>query len=346
MAGQYAKPRSSPEETRNGQTLPVYRGDSVNASDFDAVSRTPDPERLLRAYESSLATWKMMQEFAGSPDMQPSRAADWNSEFVSSSRRRRRYAELASRIEQIPAFPASGRPAFSPPGTVDFYTSHEALILDYERALVRFDKRTSVPYGLSGHLLWIGERTRHPDHAHIDFAARIGNPVAVKLGPSATADQVLTLVERLNPERQPGRLSLITRFGAARVRELLPEIVRKVSACGAPVLWVCDPMHGNTFTTAQGRKTRRFSDVVSEFQDFLQVHRRLGTHPGGIHLEFTGDDVTECVGGGDDIAFSDLSRRYETTCDPRLNRWQAVDLAFLVAEQWNGAGRGAGTLAP
>jgi 3-deoxy-7-phosphoheptulonate synthase len=312
IAGQYAKPRSRPTEFRDGVELPSYRGDAVNGAAFDPVARAPDPARLLRAYEASAATLGTIRALSRSATADLRRLRAWNRD----------------------AYDDNG------PGRQDrleFFTSHEALVLEYERALVRTDPRTRAPYGLSGHLLWIGERTRQLDHAHIDLATRIRNPVAVKLGPDVTADEVLALVDRLDPQRRPGRLTLITRFGAARVRDVLPPLVARVAAAGAPVLWVCDPMHGNTFTTRRGIKTRRFGDIVAELTGFLAVHRMLGTHPGGIHLELTGDDVTECLGGADATSEDDLDGRYETACDPRLSRRQALGFAFAAAELWDRA---------
>jgi len=256
----------------------------------------------------------------------------WNQDFVAGSPAGQRYEQLADEIDRAIAFMhACG----ADPGefrAVEFYSSHEALLLDYECALTRADARSGRVYDLSAHLLWIGERTRALDGAHVEFASQIRNPVAVKIGPEATEQDVLGLIEALDPDREPGRLTLITRMGASRIRQALPPLAEKVAASGAAVVWVCDPMHGNTVEAASGQKTRYFDDVLDEVTGFFEVHRALGTHPGGIHIEFTGDDVTECVGGGDHVAESDLSHRYETACDPRLNRGQSLDLAFRVAE--------------
>ena len=332
MAGQFAKPRSYPTETRDGVTLPAYRGDAVNGFDFTPASRTPDPRRLLRAYHASASTLNLCRAFStgGYADLRLVHA--WNQDFVSGSRAGERYEALAREIDRALAFMHACGADPEEFHTVEFFASHEALILDYESALTRIDSRTGQPYDLSAHLVWIGERTRAVDGAHVEFAAGIRNPVAVKLGPTTTADDALALVDRLNPDREPGRLTFVTRMGTGQVRRVLPALVEKVTAAGAPVAWICDPMHGNTVEIAGGIKTRRFDDVVDEVRGFFEVHRGLGTNPGGVHIEFTGDDVTECVGGGDEI--TDLSRRYETYCDPRLNRSQSLDLAFLVAEMY------------
>jgi len=332
MAGQYGKPRSGATEVRNGVELPVYRGDAVNGIEFTAAARTPDPGRLLEAYRCSSATLNLCRSLAsgGYADLRQVHA--WNQDFVAGSPAGRRYEQLAEEIDRAIAFMhACG----ANPGefrAVEFYSSHEALLLDYERALTRTDLRSGHPYDLSAHLLWIGERTRGLDGAHVEFAREIRNPISVKVGPDAAAEDVLALIDALDPEHEPGRLTLTTRMGARRIRRALPPLVEKVAASGATVVWVCDPMHGNTVEAASGQKTRYFDDVIDEVAGFFEVHRALGTHPGGIHIEFTGDDVTECIGGGHHIAESDLGYRYETTCDPRLNRSQSLDLAFRVAE--------------
>jgi len=332
MAGQYGKPRSGATEVRNGVELPVYRGDAVNGIEFTAAARTPDPGRLLEAYRCSSATLNLCRSLAsgGYADLRQVHA--WNQDFVAGSPAGRRYEQLAEEIDRAIAFMhACG----ANPGefrAVEFYSSHEALLLDYERALTRTDVRSGHPYDLSAHLLWIGERTRGLDGAHVEFARQIRNPISVKVGPDATAEDVLALIEALDPEHEPGRLTLTTRMGARRIRRALPPLAEKVAASGATVVWVCDPMHGNTVEAASGQKTRYFDDVIDEVAGFFEVHRALSTHPGGIHIEFTGDDVTECIGGGHHIAESDLGYRYETTCDPRLNRSQSLDLAFRVAE--------------
>jgi 3-deoxy-7-phosphoheptulonate synthase len=329
MAGQFAKPRSSATETRDGVELPVYRGDAVNGIEFTAEARMPDPGRLLEAYHTSSVTLNLLRAFAsgGYADLRQVHA--WNQDFVARSPAGQRYERLAGEIDRAIAFMHACGTDPEEFRAVEFYSSHEALLLDYEQALTRVDPRSGLAYDLSAHMLWIGERTRAPGGAHVAFASRIRNPVAVKLGPSATAAEVRALIAALNPDREPGRLTMIARMGAGRVREALPPLVQ--AAGGAPVVWVCDPMHGNTVEAADGRKTRYLDDVLAEVAGFFEVHRALGTHPGGIHIEFTGDDVTECIGGGHHIAETDLRHRYETACDPRLNRSQSLDLAFRVA---------------
>ncbi|MFC0865608.1 class II 3-deoxy-7-phosphoheptulonate synthase [Sphaerimonospora cavernae] len=337
LAGQFAKPRSKPVEVRDGVELPAYRGDMVNGFDFTAEARRPDPARLLRAYHSSSATLNLARAFTkgGYADLRQVHA--WNQDFVAESPAGRRYEQLAREIDQALAFM---RACGAEPGefhTVEFYSSHEALILDYDRALTRIDSRTGLPYDVSAHMVWIGERTRQLDGAHVEFFSKIRNPIGVKLGPTTTPEEAIALVEKLNPDNEPGRLTFISRMGAGRVREALPTLVEKVRASGATVAWICDPMHGNTFEAPSGHKTRRLDDVLDEVAGFFEVHHSLGTHPGGIHIEFTGDDVTECVGGGHGIVEEDLALRYETACDPRLNRSQSLDLAFRVAELYRSA---------
>jgi 3-deoxy-7-phosphoheptulonate synthase len=339
MAGQFGKPRSALTEVRDGTELPVYRGDAVNGLDFTAAARTPDPRRLLDAYHCSAATLNLCRSLAGGGYADLRQVHAWNQDFVAASPAGRRYEQLAEEIDRAIAFMhACG----ADPGefrAVEFYSSHEALLLDYEQALTRTDARSGDVYGSSGHLLWIGERTRDPDGAHVEFARRIRNPVAVKVGPSVSPADVLALAKALDPDGEPGRLTLITRMGASRVRQALPPLVEAVAGSGVPVLWVCDPMHGNTVEAASGHKTRYFDDVLDEVTGFFEVHRALGTHPGGIHIEFTGDDVTECIGGGQPVAEADLRQRYETACDPRLNRGQSLDLAFRVADLYRPFGR-------
>lgn len=331
IAGQYAKPRSKTTEIRDGVELPVYRGDAVNGTDFTAHARTPDPRRLERAYHASSVTLNLIRAFLAGGQADPHRLHSRNRAFVDSSPAARHYAGLATEIEGALRFITSCGYA-SPARAEEFYVSHEALLLDYERALARIDSRTGHLYGTSGHLLWIGERTRHPRGPHVAFARAVRNPVAVKLGPSATPEEAVELARRLCPEREPGRLTFVTRMGADAVRHRLPPIVEKVTTEGYPVTWLCDPMHGNTFTTPTGLKTRHFDDVMGELAGFFEVHARRGTHPGGLHLELTGDHVTECLGGGEGLLPQDLHRRYETACDPRLGRGQALDLAFRTAE--------------
>jgi len=332
MAGQFGKPRSAATEVRDGVELPVYRGDAVNGAEFTAAARTPDPGRLLDAYHCASATLNLCRSLAGGGYADLRRVHAWNQDFVAGSPAGRRYEQLADEIDRAIAFMHACGADSREFRAVEFYSSHEALLLDYERALTRTDARSGRAYDLSAHLLWIGERTRDPRGAHVEFARQVGNPVAVKLGPDAAASDVLELIAALDPEGEPGRLTLVTRMGAGRIRQALPPLVERVAATRPAVAWVCDPMHGNTVEAAGGRKTRNFDDVLDEVAGFFEVHRALGTYPGGIHIEFTGDDVTECVGGGQPIAESDLSHRYETTCDPRLNRGQSLDLAFRVAD--------------
>ncbi|WP_059009054.1 class II 3-deoxy-7-phosphoheptulonate synthase [Streptomyces specialis] len=334
IAGQYSKPRSKPTETRDGVTLPSYRGDSVNGAEFTEAARVPDPERLRRMYHTSASTLNLVRGFTtgGYADLRQVHA--WNQDFVRNSASGQRYEALAREIDNALNFMKACGADPAEFHSVEFYASHEALLLDYEGALTRTDSRSGSLYDVSGHMVWIGERTRQLDGAHVAFAASIRNPIGVKLGPTTTPEEALTLIDRLDPEREPGRLTFITRMGADKVRDRLPALVEKVTASGAQVAWVCDPMHGNTFEAASGHKTRRFDDVLDEVKGFFEVHKGLGTHPGGIHVELTGDDVTECVGGGDEIFVDDLHQRYETACDPRLNRSQSLDLAFLVAEMY------------
>lgn len=332
IAGQYGKPRSNLLEMRDGVALPVYRGDMVNGLGFTPELRRPDPARLVAAYHHSAATLNLVRAFTqgGYADLRQVHA--WNQDFVRDSPAGQRYERLAGEIDRAMAFMHACGADPEEFQRVDLYAGHEALVLDYEKALTRIDSRTGLPYDVGGHFVWIGDRTRALDGAHVDFAARIRNPVGLKIGPSATPEEVLALVNRLDPDREPGRLTLIARMGAGRVRELLPPIVEKVSASDAEVVWICDPMHGNTRETASGVKTRLFEDVVEEVRGFFEVHRSLGTVPGGIHVELTGDDVTECLGGALGTEEHHLEARYETACDPRLNREQAIELAFLVAE--------------
>jgi 3-deoxy-7-phosphoheptulonate synthase len=331
MAGQYAKPRSQPTETRDGVTLPAYRGDAVNGFPFTPEARAPDPQRLLRTHQAAAATLNLIRAFTtgGYADLRQAHA--WNQDFVARSPVGDLYAELAVQIDRALNFMLACGVDEPMQHAVEFFVSHEGLLLEYEDPLVREDPTTGLMYSASGHMLWIGERTRELDGAHVEFFSKIANPIAVKLGPTATPDMLLGLIDRLDPKREPGRLTFVVRMGAAQVRDRLPVLVEKASAEGAPVAWVCDPMHGNTFAAPSGHKTRSFDAIVDEVKGFFEVHREVGTHPGGIHLEFTGGDVTECVGGGTDVLLEDLADRYESTCDPRLNRTQSLDLAFQVA---------------
>ena len=332
LAGQFAKPRSSAAETRDGVELPAYRGDAVNGLEFTAQARTPDPQRMLRACHYSAATLNLCRAFTQGGYADLRQVHTWNTDFVAASPAGQRYEALAGEIDRALTFMHASGTNPAEFRTVEFYSSHEALLLAYERAMTRIDSRTGLPYDTSAHFPWIGERTRALDGAHVEFFRHVRNPVGVKLGPSTTPQDALALVDRLNPDNEPGRLTFITRMGASAIRSALPPVVAKVTASGAQVAWVCDPMHGNTIETPDGHKTRRVEDILAEVTGFFDVHRALGTHPGGIHIEFTGDDVTECVGGSHGITEDDLTNRYETACDPRLNRSQSLDLAFRVAE--------------
>jgi len=332
MAGQYAKPRSNDTETRGDVTLPAYRGDAVNDLEFTESSRNPDPERLVRVYNTSASTLNLVRAFTQGGFADLRQVHEWNKGFIRNSSIGERYEEMANEIGRALSFMTSAGVDPEAFKTVDFFSSHEALIMEYEKALTRIDSRTGLPYDVSAHFVWIGERTRQLDGAHVDFASKIRNPIGVKLGPKSNLPDVLALIDKLDPEREPGRLTFITRMGAGKIREALPALVDGVTKSGAQVLWVCDPMHGNTYEAPSGYKTRRFDDVIDEVKGFFEVHKKLGTHPGGIHIELTGDDVTECVGGGEQISHEDLSTRYETACDPRLNHQQSLELAFLVAE--------------
>jgi 3-deoxy-7-phosphoheptulonate synthase len=334
MAGQYAKPRSGTEERRGGTVLPVYRGDAVNGPEFTAEARRPDPERLRLMYEYSAMTLNLVRALTTGGFADLRRVHTWNQGFVAGSGSGERYEQLAEEIERSLAFMQACGVDTRGLDTAEFFVSHEGLLLEYESALTRVEPGTDRPYATSGHMLWIGERTRDLDGAHVEYFSRVANPIAVKLGPATGTDAVMGLLDRLDPGREPGRLTLVVRAGAERVRDVLPTLVEKLQAEGARVCWVCDPMHGNTFTAASGHKTRRFDAVMDEVRGFFEVHRALGSHPGGIHVELTGDDVTECVGGGNAVLPEQLHHRYETACDPRLNHTQSLDLAFLLAEMY------------
>ena len=335
IAGQFAKPRSNGLETIDGVTLPAFRGHIVNDVPFTAEARTPDPARLARAYHQSASTLNLLRAFTKGGFADLGRVHQWNQDFVRGSSEGHRYERVANDIEKALRFMrACGFDTATQPGLreVDFYTSHEALILGYEEALTRQDSLTGDWYDCSAHMLWIGERTRDPGGAHVEFLSGVKNPIGCKVGPTITADELVRLCERLDPDATPGRLTLIARMGAGRVGELLPPLLEAVRDSGHPVVWACDPMHGNTFTTDGGHKTRRFDDILAEIAGFFAAHREMGTWPGGVHVELTGDAVTECLGGADDISAADLPERYETMCDPRLNGRQSLDLAFRVAE--------------
>ena len=335
IAGQFAKPRSSPTEQVGDQVIDSFRGHMVNDDLPERSARVPDPARLITAYEQSVATLNLLRAFTKGGFADLSQIHAWNQEFVASSAQGRRFEDIAQGIDAALRFMDACGINLTDEDTlhqVDFWTSHEALILDYEEALTRRDSLTDDWYDCSAHMLWVGERTRQPDGAHVDFLAGIHNPVGSKIGPTATADDVIALCERLNPARTPGRLTLIARFGVDAVDDHLPDLLRAVDAEGHPVVWMCDPMHGNTFTAEDGHKTRRFDDIIGELQSFFRIHREIGTWPGGVHVELTGDDVTECLGGVEDIVEGQLGQRYTTTCDPRLNGRQSLDLAFRIAE--------------
>ena len=335
IAGQFAKPRSSPTETVDGVELISFRGHMVNDDIPEAAARIPDPRRLIAAYHQSVSTLNLLRAFTKGGFADLSQAHLWNQQFVADSDEGQRYEQIAGEIDRALRFMAASGIDLTAEEVlhqVDFYTSHEALILGYEEALTRSDSLTGDWYDCSAHMLWVGERTRQIDGAHLEFLSGIHNPIGCKLGPTATPDEVVALCERLDPHRTPGRLTLITRMGSNRVAELLPPLLEAVRDSGHPVVWTCDPMHANTFTSDGGHKTRRFDDIIGELRGFFQAHRQVGTWPGGLHVELTGDDVTECIGGLDDIAEDRLHERYTTACDPRLNARQAIDLAFRVAE--------------
>nr|NLI51390.1 3-deoxy-7-phosphoheptulonate synthase class II [Propionibacterium sp.] len=333
IAGQYAKPRSSGTETRGGVTLPSYRGDAVNSLEFDADLRRHDPLRLVEVYNASAATLNLVRAFVDGGFADLRTVHSWNSDFVRTSPIEARYESLAAEIDRALAFMITCGITDDELRTVHYYASHEALLLEYEHALTRIDSRTGTPYDTSGHMLWIGERTRQLQGAHVEFLSRLRNPIGVKIGPSVTPGDAVALAERLDPDREPGRLTMISRMGADRIRDVLPPIVRAVEATGRKVAWVCDPMHGNTFSSSSGFKTRSFDRVWAEVTGFFDVHSELGTWPGGVHIELTGNDVTECVGGLDQIDERHLGDAYETACDPRLNRSQSLELAFYLAQR-------------
>ncbi|MDA8035230.1 MAG: 3-deoxy-7-phosphoheptulonate synthase class II [Actinomycetota bacterium] len=335
IAGQFAKPRSSPVERVGDVEMPAFRGHIVNDDAPIPAARVPDPGRMVTAYHHAASALNLVRAFTKGGFADLSQVHAWNQEFVATSAEGRRYEAVAEEIDRALAFMRAcgvDLSAGAPIQQVDLYTSHEALLLDYEEALTRRDSLTGDWYDCSAHMLWLGERTRDPGDAHVEFLRGIANPVGVKLGPTATPTEVVELCARLNPERIPGRLTLIARLGVGKVTTLLPPLVDAVARSGHPVVWQCDPMHGNTFTSENGRKTRHFDDVLGEIRGFFTVHRAAGTWPGGVHVELTGDDVTECLGGVEDILEEQLPLRYTTTCDPRLNARQSIDLAFRVAE--------------
>ncbi len=340
IAGQFGKPRSEQTETQGGVTLPSYRGDNINAMDFTPEARTPDPQRLLKAYAQSAATLNLIRAFANGGYADLHNVHRWMVGFVADSPQGKRYQEIADRIsEAIDFMRACGITPDSVPQMkqVDVYTSHEALLLGYEEAMTRVDSTTGDWYDTSAHFVWIGDRTRQPDGAHVEFARGIKNPIGMKCGPSLEPDELLRLIDLLNPANEPGRLTLVARFGSDKVDAGLPKLVRKVQKEGRAVVWSCDPMHGNTLKTAQGYKTRPFDRILAEVRSFMSILPAEGAYPGGVHVEMTGQQVTECLGGAAALKEEDLSSRYHTHCDPRLNGAQAIDLAFLIAEELRGA---------
>jgi 3-deoxy-7-phosphoheptulonate synthase len=336
IAGQFAKPRSSATELVGGVELPSFRGHIVHSDEPTPEARIPDPERILQGYYQAVSTLNLLRAFTKGGFADLTQVHTWNQEFVATSPEGRRYEVIAAEIGRALRFMQSigiDLRAERSIHEVDVWTSHEGLLLDYEEPLTRRDSITGQWYDCSAHMLWIGDRTRDLAGAHVEYFSGVHNPIGVKLGPSATPDDLVALCERLNPLRAPGRMTVICRLGAERVSELLPPLLRAVTEEGHPVVWSCDPMHGNTFTAPSGHKTRRFDDVMAEIEGFFGAHREVGTWPGGIHLEFTGDDVTECLGGSEAVSEEQLEHRYETLCDPRLNARQALDCAFLIAER-------------
>ena len=336
MAGQFAKPRSSDNETKDGVTLPSYRGDIVNGPDFTAEARIPDPARMEFGYFQSAGTLNLLRAFASGGYADLHEVHRWNLGFVARSPLADRYQDLAHRIDETLRFMAAcGINSASTPQIreTDFYTSHEALLLPYEQALTRVDSLTNDPYACSAHFLWIGDRTRQPDGAHIEFLRGVKNPLGMKVGPTTTVDDLLRICDTLNPANEPGRLTLIARMGAEKVETLLPPLLRAVQQAGRKVVWLCDPMHGNTITATSGYKTRNFDAILTEVRRFFDAHTAEGTWAGGVHVEMTGQPVTECTGGAHQLTDADLAKRYETVVDPRLNAEQSLELAFLVAEE-------------
>ncbi len=331
MAGQYSKPRSSATEVHEGRELPSYFGDAVNGHEFTAESREPDPRRLVEAYQRSVATLNLIRAFTQGGFADLSKVHEWNQGFVANPAYAR-YETVAAEIDRAMRFMRAAGVDDQSLRTVDFYSAHEALILPYEDSLTRIDSRTGRPYNCSAHFLWVGERTRQPGGAHVDMLSKVANPIGVKIGPDAKPADVLALVDKLNPRGKAGRLTLISRMGARKIADRLPPIVEAVRKDGRPVTWVTDPMHGNTISASNGMKTRRLEDILAEIKGFFAVHEELGTHPGGIHVELTGDDVTEVLGGAEEVVEDTLGERYRTLVDPRLNHQQSLEMAFIVAE--------------
>jgi 3-deoxy-7-phosphoheptulonate synthase len=332
MAGQFAKPRSSDMETRDGVTLPAYRGDMVNGFPFTEESREHNPGRMLEGYHTAASTLNLIRAFTQGGFADLRMVHSWNRGFAQNPANRR-YEGLAREIDRAVRFMEAAGADFDELKRVDFYAAHEGLLMDYERAMTRIDSRTGLPYDTSAHFIWVGERTRDIDGAHVDFFSRVQNPIGVKLGPSTTPADMEALADMIDPERRPGRLTFITRMGAGKIRDVLPGLLEAAKTMELAPIWITDPMHGNGITTQTGYKTRHFDDVVDEVKGFFSAHREAGTHPGGIHIELTGDDVTECLGGSQEIDELGLETRYESLCDPRLNHQQSLELAFLAAEE-------------
>lgn len=345
MAGQYAKPRSSDLETIDGIALPSYRGDIINGPEFTAAARVPDAQRMLQAYHHSAATLNLLRAFAQGGLADLHKVHKWNMSFVAANPLKEKYLEVAEQIQSALQFMevvGINSETNSALHETQLFTSHEALLLPYEEALTRTDTLTGLPYDCSAHMIWIGERTRQLDHAHVEFMRGIHNPIGVKIGPTTTPDDVIRLLDALNPNNEPGRMTFITRMGAHNLGKALPALVRRVQAEGRDVVWSSDPMHGNTVKAENGLKTRNFDAIHQELRQFFAVHQAEGTHPGGVHLEMTGEDVTECTGGAYQISEQDLTQRYRTQCDPRLNADQVLELAFLVADSLREARQGRG----
>ena len=335
IAGQFAKPRSSNTETRKGKNLPSYRGDAVNDIEFNEKSRTPNPKRMLRTYNQSAATLNLLRAFTTGGFADLNKVHLWNQEFIAQSPQGKRYKQIATSIDEALTFmKAVGITSANTAALklTEFFTSHEALLLGYEHALTRQDSLSKKWYNCSAHFLWIGDRTRQIDSAHVEFLSGVDNPIGIKIGPSITKNELLFLCEKLNPKNKPGRLSLIVRMGSDLIRSKLPPIIRAIKESGQIVLWICDPMHGNTYKTKTGYKTRHFDTILEELEHFFAIHRAEETIPGGVHFELTGDNVTECIGGAREISDLDLEKKYEAACDPRLNNEQSLELAFLVTD--------------
>ena len=335
IAGQFAKPRSANTETRDGIELPSYRGDAVNDINFNEDSRKQNPKRLLRTYNQSAATLNLLRAFTTGGFADLNKVHVWNQEFIAQSPQGKRYEEIANSIDDALIFMKAvgiNSDNTSALKLAEFFTSHEALLLGYEHALTRQDSLTGKWYNCSAHFLWIGDRTRQPNGAHVEFLSGVDNPIGIKVGPTINEEELITLCEKLNPENEWGKLTLISRMGADAVRSKLPPLIKTIKESGQKVLWVCDPMHGNTYKTDNGYKTRHFDTILEELEHFFAIHRAEETIPGGVHFELTGDNVTECLGGAREISDSDLNSRYETACDPRLNNEQSLELAFLVTD--------------